>query len=172
MSIESPIQKLDYVMRASAPLLSCIFFLLLALVPWPSPILKTVLSTFVLMVLCYWVVHKPNFFPVQASFLIGLTQDVLMGQPIGITAFTYLAADLFLRSQRQFFLQQSFRNLWLMFFVIITGASALQWGVASVITGRTVDAMPWMFKVLLGVLFFPFMASVLHLMQRWLLGRI
>lgn len=83
--------------KASLPVFSCLVFLLLMIVPWPTPTVKAILSAFPLMALCYWIVNRPEHFSMAWSFIIGFMQDVLLGQPLGVTALTYLAADFFLR---------------------------------------------------------------------------
>lgn len=157
--------------KASLPVFSCLVFLLLMIVPWPTPTVKAILSAFPLMALCYWIVNRPEHFSMAWSFIIGFMQDVLLGQPLGVTALTYLAADFFLRGQRQFFLQQSFLHLWMMFAVVIVGVSAVQWLVASFVIHAWVEIPPVILRVVIGILFFPLVTTVLHAAQRSVFSR-
>lgn len=169
--MNNPFEQFENFFKASLPVASCVFFLLLMIVPWPMPTAKAVLSVFPLMILCFWVVNRPEHFSMAWSFIIGFLQDVLLGQPLGITALTYLAADFFLRGQRQFFLQQSFRHLWTMFGVVILCVSLVQWLVASLIIHAWVEIMPMCLKVGIGVLFFPMTTVILHHLQRSVFSR-
>ncbi|NDE91312.1 MAG: rod shape-determining protein MreD [Alphaproteobacteria bacterium] len=161
--------------KASLPVASCIFFVLMMLMPLsihgPLVTVKMILSAFPLMALCFWIVNQPEHFGVGWSFIIGFMQDVLLGQPLGMTALAYLGADFFLRGQGHFFLQQSFQHLWMMFAVVMVGVSAVQWLIASLMMHNWIDVMPMLVRVALGILFFPLVAFLLHQMQRSVFGR-
>jgi rod shape-determining protein MreD len=169
--MESSWYRFDIALRALVPVGSCLILMLLTVVPWPWPELRTLFSTFSLMALCYWVVNRPDLFSMRWSFIIGFVHDVLLGQPIGLTALCYLGADFFLRSQRQFFLHQSFRHFWVMFAVVMLGVSFVQWGMTSLIIRQPLDILPIGMKVLMAVLLFPLMVFSLHAVQRLFLGR-
>ena len=164
--MSNPLQRFEDIAKASLPVISCIFFLLLIMVPWPSPMMKVVFSTLPLMALCFWIVNQPDHMSMAWSFIIGFMQDVLLVQPLGVTALAYLAADFFLRGQRNFFLQQSFQHMWMMFAFVMVGVSLVQWLVASLLIHTWVDVVPVALRMLLGVLFFPMMTMLLHNVQR------
>ncbi len=169
--MSNPLHRFEEFGKACLPVLSCVLFLLLMIVPWPTPTAKAILSAFPLMALCYWVVNRPEHFSMAWSFIIGFIQDVLLGQPLGVTALTYLAADFFLRGQRQFFLQQSFQHLWMVFGIVMIGVSAAQWLVASLVIRAWVDVTPVVLRAVIGILFFPLVTLVLHYLQRSVFSR-
>jgi rod shape-determining protein MreD len=166
-----PLQRFEDMVKASLPVISCIFLLMLIIVPWPSPMIKMVFSTLPLMALCFWIVNQPDHMGMGWSFILGFMQDVLLVQPLGVTALTYLAADFFLRGQRNFFLQQSFQHLWMMFAFVMVGVSVVQWLVASLLIHGWVDVVPVALRMGLGILFFPMMTMVLHNVQRVVFSR-
>lgn len=169
--MDDTLQKLDRGLRAALPVGVCLFFILLMLVPWPFPHARQLLSLVVFMALCHWVVHAPDYFSMRWSFIIGFLQDVLLGQPLGISALTYLAADFFLRTQRLFFLQQSFRHFWMVFAAMAALISLAQWGVAHVFMGQGVSMSSLLLNIVTGILLFPLISVVLHGIQRLLLSK-
>ncbi len=169
--MSNPLQRFEDIIKSCLPVASCLLLLMLVLVPWPSQMIKVILSAFPLMALCFWVVNRPEHFSFIWSFIIGLVQDVLLGQPLGITALTYLAADFFLRGQRQFFLQQSFHHMWLMFALVMVGVSLIQWLLASLVTHTWIAVTPVLLRAVIGVLFFPMMTALLHQLQRSVFSR-
>jgi rod shape-determining protein MreD len=172
MCMSNSLQRFEEIGRTSLPVGTCLLFLMLIVVPWPIPMVKIILSVFPLMTLCFWVINRPEHFSMAWSFIIGFLQDVLLGQPLGVTALAYLAADFFLRGQRQFFLQQSFQHLWMMFAIVIIGVSTVQWLVVSWVMHGWVDLLPVLLRVVVGVLFFPLMTMLLHYVQRALFSRV
>ena len=164
--------RFEDVIKSCLPVVSCLFFLMLMVVPWPTPTIKAILSAFPLMTLCFWIINRPENFSLAWSFIIGFAQDVLLGQPLGVTALTYLAADFFLRGQRQFFLQQSFHHLWMMFAFVMVGVALTQWLVASLVIHAWVDIMPILLRIVIGILFFPMMIAILHQLHRSVFSRL
>ena len=169
--MSNPLQRVEELLKSCLPVASCLFFLMLMVVPWPTPTIKAILSAFPLMTLCFWIINRPEHFSLAWSFIIGFAQDVLLGQPLGVTALTYLAADFFLRGQRQFFLQQSFHHLWMVFAVVMFGVSITQWLVASLVIHAWVDIMPILLRIVIGILFFPLMTMLLNHIQRSVFAR-
>lgn len=169
--MSNPLQSFEDFLKACLPVASCLFFLMLMIVPWPTPTIKAILSAFPLMALCFWIINRPEHFSLAWSFIIGFMQDVLLGQPLGVTALTYLAADFFLRGQRQFFLQQSFHHLWMVFALVMFAVSVIQWLVASSVMHAWVDIAPILLRMVIGVLFFPLVTMLLNQIQRSVFSR-
>lgn len=164
--------KLDKSLRAAIPVGVCLLFLLLMLVPWPWAELRGLLGMVVLMALCYWVVHAPDFFSMRWSFIIGFLQDVLLGQPLGLSALLFLGADIFLRTQRLFFLQQSFRHFWIVFTLIAVALNCAVWIVRHVFLENGGSPMPFLINTLSGILLFPLISLFLHGLQRLFLAKV
>ncbi len=169
--MNNPLQRFEDSIKACLPVASGLFFLILMIVPWPSHTIKAILSAFPLMVLCFWIINRPEYFAMTWSFMIGFAQDVILGQPLGVTALIYLAVDFFLRGQRQFFLQQSFHHLWLVFSLVMASVSMAQWLVASLVTHAWIELAPILLRMVIGILFFPMMTMALHHLQRSVFSR-
>ena len=169
--MSNPLQRFEDIIKSCLPVASCLFFLMLMMVPWPTPTIKAILSAFPLMTLCFWIINRPEHFSLAWSFIVGFMQDVLLGQPLGVTALTYLAADFFLRGQRQFFLQQSFHHLWMVFAFVLFGVALTQLLVASLVIHAWVEVAPILLRVVIGILFFPLMTMLLNQIQRSIFSR-
>jgi rod shape-determining protein MreD len=164
MDFSSP--QIDKIFKSSIPVLSTLFFVLLNLAPWPLPILKHMLVPFVLMSICYWVINRPENFSMRWSFIFGVLQDLLSGQMLGVMAFSYLVADYVVRSQRQFFITQSFMYAWGGCAIAISATTALQWLIVFVFMKQPVDVTLLVVRSLMGVLLFPLMARLLNALQQ------
>jgi rod shape-determining protein MreD len=164
------LQKVDTIVRSSLPVVLCIFFVLLDLAPWSSPLAHAVLDPIPLIILCYWVIHRPELFPMSATFGIGLLRDALTGQFLGITTFSYLLADFILRSQRTFFANQPFLSSWMVYGFVLTGAGLMQWALTSLMEREFLDILPTLLRIAFGVLLYPVVSGVLSRVQLLLRG--
>jgi rod shape-determining protein MreD len=164
------IQKVDSALRASFPVVICIVFALLDLGPWTSPIAHAVLDPIPLIILCYWVIHRPDLFPMSATFGVGLLRDALSGQFLGVITFTYLLADFVLRSQRTFFANQPFLSSWMVYGVVLFGTGVMQWGLTSLMEREFLDMVPMLLRVAFGVLLYPLVSGIMSWVQA-ILGR-
>ena len=160
--------NIDSLLRSSIPVLTVILPLLLLFIPWNEPLLHSIIAPLALISLCHWVVNRPDLFGMYWSFIIGFIYDALIGAPLGITALAYLAADFFLRSQRSFFLHQSFVRFWIVVSVIILAVMFSQWGIANFITEKHLPLLPPILKAMLGILALPLLSSILHILQKTL----
>jgi rod shape-determining protein MreD len=170
--MDSSLRHLDQLFRFSLPVATVLFLVLLNMVPWPWQWLRSMLAPMPLVAICYWVIHRPQLFSMRWSFIIGILQDLLFGQMLGVLAFSYLVADFFLRSHRQFFMRQSFIFIWLAFAVAIAATMALQGLIAFYFMGQPVDMMALAFRAGLGVLLFPLVARLLHGIERRVLAKV
>lgn len=159
------LQKIDTAVRSSLPVALCLVFVLLDMAPWTSPIAHAVLDPIPLIILCYWVIHRPEFFPMSASFGVGLLRDALSGQFLGVITFSYLLADFILRSQRTFFANQPFLSSWMVYGLVLTGAGLLQWSLTSLMEHEFLDLVPMLLRIAFGVLLYPVISGVLSWLQ-------
>ena len=81
---------LDYVARYAAPLLITIGLVLVSQVPLRLPGIAPVTIGFSLIAVFYWALHQHEMLPAVAVFFIGLLQDMLVGTPLGLSAFSLL----------------------------------------------------------------------------------
>jgi len=162
--------RLDGMIASVLPLGICFIFVFLNVAPWPFPWLHTVISSLPLMVLCFWIVHQPEQCPPMWSFMLGLVQDILIGQPIGLSAFSFLCVDYFLRYQRFFANPPYFRQLWLLFAVIIFAVQLLQIAVIMAMSTQIPNLISPILMICAAIFIFPFMTLLLHGVQRLFLS--
>jgi rod shape-determining protein MreD len=143
---------------------SCFVLVLLSLAPAP-PLVKGIIQALPIMLLCFWVLQRPESFGVVWSFLLGLLIDVLTGQTLGIHAISFLVADIILRSQRNFLRHHSFLLGWLAASVVMAVASLVPWLVAGLVAGSFYEVVPVLLRVAFGILFFPVAVGILQRMQ-------
>ncbi len=153
--------RIDHAARASLPVISCFILILLTFAPWP-PLIKSFLQALPLVLLCFWVMHRPDLFKTHWSFLLGLLYDMLAGQVIGLTALSFLVADVVLRSQRGFFRNYSFLAGWMAASFVIAGVSLIPWAMASTFSGELRELSPTGIRIAFSVLLFPVIAGTLQ----------
>ena len=160
---------LDYVARYAAPLLITIGLVLVSQVPLRLPGIAPVTIGFSLIAVFYWALHQHDMLPAVAVFFIGLLQDMLVGTPIGLSAFSLLFAYGIVISQRRFFYRKSFLVVWLGFSITAILFGVLRWGLVSFIEGRVVLLGPTIIEFFLTVTFYPIFGYIFVLVHRSLL---
>lgn len=152
------------------PYLSVFFFIILGLLPWPTPFFAKLFLHVPLLVVCYWVVNRPDLFGKRGSFLAGLLQDFLQGHMLGLMAFSYLAADYILRAQHDDFVRRPFVLNWAYMAAVLAGTTALQWVMVQFFTGEPVALIPLFYSLLPALLVYPLLHFVLFGLQRAFTG--
>lgn len=150
--------------RRLTPTVSTLALLVLSFVHLPLPYVSSVMPPLALMGVFYWAVYRPDRFGILAAFLIGLLQDLLMGAPLGVTAFLYALAHRLLWQQQRFFRGGSFWQLWLGYVVTQAMVSLGQWIAWSLLDGAVYNPMPFILQLLLALCLYPPIG--------WLLNRI
>ncbi len=164
MSDDLGLNRLDRWVRATLPVLSIAFLVLVSVTPIPLPILATVAPAFPLMGIYCWVVLRPDLTPLAAVFALGLLQDMLTGFPLGVHALIYLVAHPVLLAQRRFFVRHSFLSFWWGFALLAPSASFLTWVLLSVLRGALFPPFGVLAGLVASILAFPVIA--------WLLTRL
>jgi rod shape-determining protein MreD len=142
----------------------------LAFAPWP-PLAKAMIQALPLILLCFWVMHRPDMFGIGWSLVLGLVIDMLSGQTIGINAFSFLIADFALRTERGFFHNHSFLMAWIIASFVIAGVSLLPWIMAAMAASAFSEFGPVALRIAFAVLFFPVIAGALYRFQPMPQGR-
>ena len=83
--------RLDLLGRSFVPFLVTLMLAILMALPLRLPALSTIMPAFTLIAVYYWAVHKPHLMPLWAVFLIGLVQDLLSGEPLGVAIIVLFA---------------------------------------------------------------------------------
>ena len=161
MSDEFGLNRLDRWVRATLPVASIVFLVLLSVTHLPIPIYATIAPALPLMGIYCWVVLRPDLTPRTAVFLLGLLQDVLTGFPLGIHALVYLAAHPVLLAQRRFFVRHSFLSFWWGFALLAPSASFLTWLLLSVLRGALFPPIGILAGLIAAILAFPVVAWII-----------
>ena len=150
--------RLDVLGRSFVPFLVTLLLAVLMALPLRLPALSLIMPALTLVAVYYWAVHKPHLMPLWAVFLIGLVQDLLSGEPLGVAIIVLLCTHAFISWQRRVFLSASFGLVWCMFMLVAAAALTLMWLLACLGLMAYVDPQPLMFQYLLTVAAYPFFA--------------
>ncbi len=163
--------RLDRLSRSIAPLTLSVGLLIVAVLPFRLPGLGRIAPDVALIAVFYWAVYRPDLFPAAAAFLLGLFHDVLIGGPLGASAFVLLLAHGLVRSQRRFFAGKSFPVVWWAFGLVAAGAALIGWIAAMVLAFAPVDIAPALFQWVLTMALYPFLTWLFARTQASVLWR-
>lgn len=152
--------------RRLTPLLSCVFFVVLAGVPVSAAGFAVIAPAFGLMTVYYWSLHRPDLLPAPAVFAVGLFLDAVSGAPLGLNALVLLLVHGVVHSQRRFFHGKSFLVLWWGLMMIATGAAVVSWVLYSILFTARVDPLAVMFQLSVSLALYPALSWVLAVIQR------
>ena len=116
--------------RGAIPLFLGLVLAAITFIPFGAPDLSVVLPSLTMPLVYYWTIHRPEVMPPAVVFAIGLWQDVLLGGPLGLMAFTLIVLRGIVETQRQVFRTQAFSVSWLGFVLISLGLTLLAWAIA------------------------------------------
>ncbi len=159
-------QRLDLWARRMVPAGLSLFFVLLAALPLPIPGYSSIVPMLVLASVFFWAIHQPSLLPPVVVFAIGLAQDALSGAPMGAGAVVVLLAYGVTVSQRRFFHNRSFIQVWVGFMVVAAAAAVLGWLLTAANVGLFVPSRAALFQYLLTVAVYPLVTWLLHGAQR------
>ncbi len=91
----------------------------LSFVHYSMPTAGLIRPSFFLCVIYFWAIYRPSLLPSILIFMFGVLHDLYMGYPLALHAIIFLGAFSLIKSQRLFFLGQSYMAIWLGF--ILTG---------------------------------------------------
>ncbi|MDB3953465.1 rod shape-determining protein MreD [Alphaproteobacteria bacterium] len=160
----------DYIARHATPTLIATVLVIFTQAPLLLPGIAPVTLGLSLIAVHYWALHQPEMLPAVAIFFVGLLQDMLVGTPIGLSAFSLLCAYGIVVSQRRFFQGKSFLVIWCGFSMTAISVGLLRWVLVSIIEGRMVLFAPTMIEFLLTATLYPLFGYVFVLVHRSLLA--
>ena len=105
-------QQVDTAVRLITPTLLIIILVVVSQIPLQIPNAGPVFPDIVLIAVYYWAVHRPDLMPFWVVFLIGLLQDLLGGDALGVSSMIYLAVFWTVAAQQRFFMSRSFGVIW------------------------------------------------------------
>lgn len=136
--------------------------------PFSLPGHASVTPFFVLMAVYYWELHRPDLLPVLAVFPIGLLQDALEGEPLGVNAFVLVAVSWIVVSQQRFFKGKPFLVVWWGFAMVALLAAVARWGLISALFGLAVSPWAIAFELALTIALYPVLTVAFSLAHRTL----
>jgi rod shape-determining protein MreD len=110
--------------------------------------------------------------PALAVFALGLSQDLIAGGPLGITAVIYLGTFGIVLNQRKIFLGKPFALSWWGFSMVAIAAEAARWLLSSILAGRLLDLQRLAPELVATVLLFPLSVALFVVTHRRILPKI
>jgi rod shape-determining protein MreD len=159
-------QRLDLWARRLVPAGLSLLLVLVTALPLPVPGYSTIVPMLVLAAVFFWAVHRPRLLPLSVVFAIGLVQDAVTGAPLGAGTVVLLLAYGAVRSQRRFFHNKSFLQVWWGFMMVALAASLLSWLLACFLAGTLVAAQAAVFQYILTLAVYPIASLLFHGAER------
>lgn len=159
-------QRLDHWARRIVPAGFSLAFVLIAVLPVPVPGYSSIVPMLALASVFFWAVHHPRLLPPVVVFAVGLAQDTLSGAPMGSGAVVLLAVYWVTISQRRFFHNRPFIQVWVGFMVVAFAAAALGWLLTVITVGAFAPSRAAVFQYLLTIAVYPLVTWLLHGVQR------
>ena len=162
-------QQVDNVAKLATPTLLTILLVPVSLVPLQIPNAGPVFPDIILIAIYYWSVYRPDLMPYWMVFMIGLLQDLLGGDALGVSSMIFLAVYGAVVAQRRFFMSRSFVMIWAGFVMVAAGVVVLSWGLQTMVLGRQVHLGPAVFQYLTTIAAYPLLAWLFAQTQRLVL---
>ncbi len=153
--------------RALVSLLA-LFAVLLGAVPLGIEGFAPVAPDWLLMIVFYWSIYRPELLPAPVIFLLALLSDAIGGGPPGMSAILLLLVRLACLSQRRAFVGKSLLVTWFGFAAVALGAAVLSWPLASLYYETLIDPHALLARAALTVVLFPLLAWPMVTLQSWI----
>lgn len=146
--MQSSYRKIEGFAARVIPALLTFFIALLMAIPMHGAVLGTGMTpAIVLICIFYWGVYSPGVLPYSFLFLLGIVQDALSGQPLGLSSFVNMGFAYLLHSQRKLMGRALFGTVWVSCALLIAMATLVQWAIISLYVGKAyplaVPLMRW-----------------------------
>lgn len=151
---------------ALLPFILTVTLVLGGIARWPLPDPVSIPPEFGLIAVFYWGVHRPGVLPLVLVFAIGLIQDLLGGDPIGLNVLIYLVACTAIRASRDFFEDKPFVIEWVGFVLMAGIAGCVTWGVMSALAGTLIVPAPAIARFVLDIAIYPIIAWIFSMIRR------
>lgn len=161
-------QQVDAVAQIT-PTVLIVILIAVSQIPLQIPNAGPVFPDIILIAIYYWAVYRPDLLPFWMVFLIGLLQDLLSGDALGVSSLVFLAVYGAVVAQRRFFISRSFMMIWAGFIVVAGGVVILSWALHGLILGRAVHMGPAVFQYLTSIAAYPLLAWLFTQTQRLVL---
>lgn len=162
------LHRLELSSRLLAPGIVTLFLVLFMVAPRQITGSVEFMPLFALMSIYYWGIFRPDVMPYWFVFIVGLLQDTLLGQPLGISSLLYLLFRWMVPRQRRLFTRQVFGALWLGFVLITATIFLLKWTCLTLFFGRPMGLQPAAMQWVITVGLYPFLHQLFNQIYRLL----
>lgn len=152
------------------PVATTLFALLIAILPLRIPGYAALTPAFTLMAVYHWTIYRPDLLPAAGVFAIGLAQDLLTGDPVGVNALLLLLARAAVLRQRRHFVNRTFPFVWSGFTLLAMATMSTQWVLHSLLQLSLSGFRITVFRAVLTIAIFPAASFALGRTQRALMG--
>lgn len=157
-------------LRRLTPIASCFVMVLLGVMPHGLPHFPTIAPDLTMMAVFYWAIYRPDLLPKWSLILVGLFQDLLSGNLIGLNVAILLIVHYVGLSQRRTFIGKPFVVAWLGFMVLALGTGVFYWLTLAAMSGTITFTHAVLFQYVLTFASFPLMSWLLVRAHRYVVG--
>jgi rod shape-determining protein MreD len=154
--------------QALVPLTVTVLCIMLSATPFGTMFGFAVLPAFGFAAIFYWTVNRPDIFPVWSVLALGIFQDLLLGDPLGLWTAVYLVIYGVLLSQRALFVGGAAHSPWMGFAVFAALAGLLAWTFTSLYYGVAVPGGQLAFQMFITSLIYPLIRPIFAIIDKQL----
>ncbi|AHC73903.1 rod shape-determining protein MreD [Candidatus Endolissoclinum faulkneri L5] len=147
--------------RRSIPIALVAMLAALSVVSIKIPGYASIAADYTSMAVFYWTVFCPDLQPISLLFIIGLLQDIICGNPLGLTVVSLLLLHRLTLSQQQLLIKKPFLFICFAFMLIQLLISILSWLIMSLLHFCLILPDPAVYRYLITVFGFPIMMRFL-----------
>ncbi len=162
--------RVNSVAARALPIVSTIIAAIVSILPLRIPGYAALTPAFTLMAAYHWTIYRPDLLPPLALFTVGLTEDLLVGAPTGVSALLLLLVYTVVLSYRRYFVNRTFPFVWSGFTILAVGAMLGLWALHCVLDATLLDFRVTIFRTVLTIAIFPVASFLLGRAQRALIG--
>jgi len=160
------LKRIDVWARSLIPFGIVLSSVLISILPWRFPDISLVGPSWVLIAVYYWSAQRPDLLPISLIFLLGLFQDFLTGEPLGINVFLLVSLRGLLGAQRRFVIGQTFFVEWGVFAAVAITVTLLEWLCVSIMAKNFLLISPALLQYIITVIIYPAIAWLFALCLR------
>lgn len=159
-------ERLEDIARYSVTYaLICVFFFA-DVIAIPDPFDWAMAIPFLVIAIYFWSIYRPTIIPALLAFILGLMLDILSGAPFGLNAMLFVLMQWAVSDQRAFLSAQNFVMLWLVFAIIFTAITLIQWLVIGLVNLGWVSLTKAIPQIATALVAFPPIVFILHIIHR------
>src|SRR5271156_1672343 len=152
------------------PVATLLLTAVLSVLPLQIPGYAALTPVFTLMAAYHWTIYRPDLLPPLALFVIGLTEDLLAGSPIGVNAMLLLLTRIAVLGHRRYFVNRNFPFVWTGFTLLTAAAMFGLWALHCILELSLLDFRNAIVRAALTVAIFPLASFTLGRAQRAVMG--